>query len=141
MKISLPFVFLLVVGFCVFGCPKPAWADESRLTKTLPAGWLNDFACMRSEAKKLVADWNAWAQLFRADLWGAYSKSRFQPTGARLLFFVPEEKQTGFEVRIENNTFRGLRYPLELTAAPRASRNLSPCRTIKRRLRTPFGAS
>jgi hypothetical protein len=98
----------------------PARAADLPQARTVPAGRLQDFAWVRAQAKQLAASWNAKAQLFRADLWGAYTKSRFQPAGARLLFVAPQENQAGFEVRFENNTFRGLRYPLEVMAAPQA---------------------
>jgi hypothetical protein len=99
---------VLLVGLCVGGWaqpaeagpPAPQLADEWQQAKPIPAGRLEDFAWVRSQAKALAASWNAKAELFRADLWGAYNKSRFQPAGARLLFFVPQEWSKGVPAKM-----------------------------------------
>lgn len=85
-----------------------------------PAPDLNDFSAVRAAAKAMAGRWNGGALLFRADFWGAYKGSRFEPAGARLLYFSPRQNGAGFEVRIENGQTRGSRYTLDVGAAPQA---------------------
>ena len=80
----------------------------------------NDWVASRHQAQAAAASWNPAAQLFRVDLWGAYSSSRFQPAGTRFLFFVPNSNQAGLEVRIENGNVRNSDYPLNLASTPHA---------------------
>jgi tetratricopeptide (TPR) repeat protein len=81
-------------------------------------GIMQDFDSLRKQAVGVATTWNADAQLFRVDLWGVYTKSRFEPAGARFLFFVANSEGKALEVRVENRQLQQLNYTLERSAKP-----------------------
>jgi len=90
---------------------------EQSTSQPLAPGLLQDFSALRNQAQAMAVRWKAGSRLFRVDQWGAYSHSRFQPAGARFLFFVPKE-DAGLEVRFENNEIRTNGYSLDLAGTP-----------------------
>jgi hypothetical protein len=103
------------------GTQRPSISPLAQLdTQPTRPGLLQDFAALRKQSNAVAANWNAGAQLFRVDLWGAYSRSRFQPAGARFFYFVPKSDGGGLEVRFENNSSHSHPYPLDLNSSPEA---------------------
>ncbi len=81
-------------------------------------GLLQDFAKLRQRADSAASKWSADAKAFRVDMWGAYSSSRFDPDGARLLYFSPKSGGNGLEVRVQNSMLKTSAYALDLAAPP-----------------------
>lgn len=81
---------------------------------------LTDFAAMRRQAKSAAAAWNPAGQLLRVDLWGAFAKSRFAPTGARFIFFAANAGKSRLEVRFENGSMSSAPLALDLAGTPAA---------------------
>jgi tetratricopeptide (TPR) repeat protein len=85
-----------------------------------PTASLQEFSSVRDQANAVAVNWNSGAKLFRVDLWGAYTRSRFQPAGARFLYFAPKAEGIAFEVRVEGRKMFHGPYAIDGSAKPEA---------------------
>ncbi len=99
-----------------------------------PTASLQEYNSVRSQAQTVALNWNVGARLFRVDLWGAYTRSRFEPAGARFLYFSPKAEGTAFEVRVEGRKMFHGSYAIDASARPEALPDsvLSPEKVVRR---------
>jgi hypothetical protein len=99
-----------------------------------PTASLQEFAAVRNQANAAAVNWNAGAKLFRVDLWGAYTHSRFEPAGARFLYFAPKAEGMALEVRVEGRKMFNSPYALDASSRPEALPDgvLSPEEAVRR---------
>ncbi len=108
--VRLPFAALLVAGLLSRAVDVlPIASAQDGASPAVPPAV--DLGNLRAKATTAALAWNASARLFRVDLWGVYSRSRFRGPGNRFLFFAPGPR--AMEVRIENDVVKTSDYPLD----------------------------
>jgi hypothetical protein len=113
VRIARRFIFAGVVFTAGAGLAVAAPPSAGR-----PAVSLQDFEAMRKQAAGVAAEWSEAAKLFRVDLWGAYTQSRFAPVGGRFLYFSPKLEAQALEVRFEGKRLYTGPYAIDHAARP-----------------------